>query len=197
MILKFTPEDTNQVHLHIRMKPKPTDVTVNKCIPLDSRRCEEGEQMMLQGLIKKTLLLKRNKDKDDDNLRRSKSVFINYRRMDVMTARAVYENLTKHGYDCFLDCENIGNGSFEAIICQQIKDRDHFVVILTKDALQRCTEPGDFLRFEIETALTHRRNIVPLLFDGFDFQSNNKYMTGDLLPILTRYNGVPVPESYF
>jgi tetratricopeptide (TPR) repeat protein len=59
-------------------------------------------------------------------------------------------------------------------------------------------EPGDWLRREIETALATRRNIVPLMLDGFDFATPSiaKYLVGTLAP-LRRYNGLPVVGSYF
>ena len=95
-----------------------------------------------------------------------KTVFISYRRTNTYMARAVYQNLTAHGYDCFLDSESIDAGSFERIILNQIAARAHFIVILTPSALERCAEPGDWLRREIEYALENKRNIVPLMFEN-------------------------------
>jgi hypothetical protein len=37
------------------------------------------------------------------------------------------------------------------------------LVLLTPSALERCGEPGDWLRSEIEVALDSKRNIVPRL----------------------------------
>ena len=47
--------------------------------------------------------------------------------------------------------------------------RAHFLVLLTPSALERCGDPADWLRREIETALGFQRNIVPLMLEGFDF----------------------------
>jgi hypothetical protein len=118
-----------------------------------------------------------------------KSVFISYRRVDIMTARAVYEHLSHHDYDCFLDSESIDSGAFQSYIVEQIGARDHFVLILTPTALDRCREPGDFLRLEIETALEQRRNIVPLLVDGFNFGAVPKESLTGRLELLPTYNG--------
>ncbi|MBI1278902.1 MAG: TIR domain-containing protein [Anaerolineaceae bacterium] len=125
-----------------------------------------------------------------------KTVFISYRRTNAMTARAVYQHLTAHGYDCFLDFESIDSGSFERIILNQILAKAHFVVILTPSALERCTEPGDWLRREIEYALDNGRNIVPLMFDGFSYRDVQKYLTGKL-DVLPQYNALEIPSAYF
>jgi tetratricopeptide (TPR) repeat protein len=125
-----------------------------------------------------------------------KTVFISYRRTNVFTARAVYQNLTMHGYDAFLDFENIDAGSFERVILNQIAARAHFIIILTPSALERCAEPGDWLRREIERAIDLKRNIVPLMFEGFDFSAMSKYLTGKLA-VLSQYNGLRIPADFF
>jgi TIR domain-containing protein len=127
-----------------------------------------------------------------------KTVFISYRRTDVYTALAVYENLKNQGYDVFFDYTSISSGDFEQIITSNIKARAHFVLILTPTALERCNEPGDWLRREIEIAIDEKRNIVPLFFKGFRFgtPSVSEILTGELRS-LNRYNGLNVHEDYF
>ena len=80
-------------------------------------------------------------------------VFISYRWIDVCTALAVYENLKNQGYDVFFDYRSISSGDFEEIITSNIRARAHFLLLLTPTALDRCNEPGDWLRREIETAM--------------------------------------------
>jgi hypothetical protein len=127
-----------------------------------------------------------------------KTVFISYRRMDVFIALAVYEKLKTKGYDVFFDYKSIPSGDFEHIIVSNIKARAHFLLILTPPALDRCDEPDDWLRREIEIAIDEKRNIVPLFFKGFQFgdASVAKKLTGKLKN-LGRYNGLNVPEDYF
>jgi len=127
-----------------------------------------------------------------------KTVFISYRRKDISWALLVYKYLAAKGYDVFFDYTSIPSGDFEQIILSNIKARAHFLVILTPSALDRCDELGDWLRREIESALSERRNIVPLFFDGFSFgtPSVSKNLTGDLGRI-KRYNGLDVPPGYF
>lgn len=127
-----------------------------------------------------------------------KTVFISYRRKDISWALAVYHYLTKHDYDVFFDYKSIPSGDFEQIIVGNIKARAHFLVILTPTALDRANEPGDWLRREIENAISERRNIIPLFFDGFNFgvPSVSEKLTGKL-GRLKRYNGLEVPAGYF
>ena len=100
-----------------------------------------------------------------------KTVFLSYRRTNSFGALAIYHNLTAHGYDVFFDYNGIASGDFESIILENLRSRAHFIVLLTPSALERCAEPGDWLRREIEAALENRRNIVPLMLEGFDFSS--------------------------
>ncbi len=127
-----------------------------------------------------------------------KTVFISYRRTNVPWALAIYQDLTIHGYDVFFDYQSIKSGDFEQVILGNIKARAHFLVILTPSALERCNEPGDWLRREIETALEEHRNIVPLMLEGFDFGASNtvKALTGKLA-LLIGFNGLSVPAEYF
>jgi hypothetical protein len=128
-----------------------------------------------------------------------KTVFVSYRRATgSVWALAISKDLTHHGFDVFLDYQGIGSGDFEQIILGNIKARAHFLVLLTPLALERIDEPGDWLRREIETALDHRRNIVPVLLEGFDFAtpSIRQHLVGSLAP-LKNYNGLTASLEYF
>lgn len=124
-------------------------------------------------------------------------VFISYRRQtSKYPALLVYKALSQSGYDVFIDYESIDSGKFAAEILNQIESRSHFVVILSPDCLNRTTNPGDWLRKEIEYAIDLQRNVVPLLFDGFSFEGAKQYLTGKL-SVLKEYNGLVVPDGYF
>jgi len=127
-----------------------------------------------------------------------KTVFISYRRKDISWALAVYQYLTSQKYDVFFDFSSLSSGDFEQVIVSNIKARAHFVLILTPTALDRCNEPGDWLRREIEIAVDEKRNIIPLFFDGFSFGSPSvaEKLTGKLGTI-KRYNGLDIPSGYF
>jgi tetratricopeptide (TPR) repeat protein len=127
-----------------------------------------------------------------------KTVFVSYRRTNFYPALAIVQDLTQHGFDVFFDFTGIASGDFESVILENIKARAHFVVLLTPSALERCSEPGDWLRREIETALELKRNIVPLMLESFDFGAPGigNQLTGELAA-LKRYNGLPIVPRYF
>jgi len=126
-----------------------------------------------------------------------KTVFISYRRNNKPWALFIYQNLTMHGYDVFIDFQNINSGNFERAILDNIRTRAHFIVILTPSALERCKNPGDWLRREIETAMDEKRNIVPLMVEGFDFGSPliKEALTGRLAA-LSDINALSIPDDY-
>jgi tetratricopeptide (TPR) repeat protein len=127
-----------------------------------------------------------------------KTVFISYRRSNFPWALNIYQDLTHHGFDVFFDYQSIDSGEFERVILENIKARAHFLVVLTPSALDRCKEPNDWLRREIETAIDEKRNIVPLMMEGFDFGSPLvvQALTGKLA-FLSSKNGLPIYAAYF
>ena len=54
------------------------------------------------------------------------------------------------------------------------------------------------MRREIEAALDYKRNIVPVMLAGFDFDTpaTTSQLTGKLAALKT-YNGLPIPQGYF
>jgi len=127
-----------------------------------------------------------------------KTVFLCYRRTNVPWALAIFQNLTQHGYDVFFDYQGIASGDFEHLILGNITARAHFLVLLTPSALERCDDPADWLRREIETALASHRNIVPLMLEGFDFGTPKiANQLKDKLNSLKHYNGLSIPPEYF
>ncbi|HYK36867.1 toll/interleukin-1 receptor domain-containing protein [Alloacidobacterium sp.] len=126
-----------------------------------------------------------------------KTVFISYRRTNFPWALAIYQDLTQHGYDVFFDFNSIPAGDFETVILENVRARAHFLVLLTPSALERCSEAGDWLRREIETALDEKRNIIPLMLEGFSFSTPAiaDQLTGKLA-LLRKYQAVGVPAEY-
>lgn len=127
-----------------------------------------------------------------------KTVFISYRRTNVPWTLAIYQNLTMHGYDVFFDYQSIDSGNFEQIILANIKARAHFIILLTPSALERCGNSNDWLRREIETAIDEKRNIVPVMLEGFDFGTPaiSTILQGKL-EALRSYNGLRIYSDYF
>src|SRR4051794_1916224 len=127
-----------------------------------------------------------------------KTVFISYRRTNIPWALAIFQNLTQHGYDVFFDFNGLGSGDFERVILGNLTARAHFLVLLTPSALDSCSDQADWLRREIEAALSNKRNIVPLMLEGFDFGTPKitEKLTGPLT-LLKHYNGLTIPPEYF
>ena len=127
-----------------------------------------------------------------------KTVFISYRRTNIPWALAIFLDLTQHGFDVFFDYSGIASGSFERVILENIRARAHFLILLTPSALDRCGDPADWLRREIETGLDGHRNVVPLMLEGFDFgmPAIAGQLTGSLAS-LKEYNGLNIPSDYF
>ena len=92
------------------------------------------------------------------------TVFLSYRRsVSWQLAEAVQGDLSRRGFDVFMDSKDLGNGRFDTVILREIETRPQFVVILENGSLERAAEEGDWLRREIAQALVHRRNVVPVL----------------------------------
>lgn len=98
-------------------------------------------------------------------LAQSRTVFLCYRRKDVgkWFAKALQLALSPHGYDVFLDVDDVGAGEWEEQILKEVRTRSHFILAVTPGALDRCDDRNDFLRREFEAADSSRRNIVPVL----------------------------------
>lgn len=127
-----------------------------------------------------------------------KTVFISYRRTNAPWALALFQHLTHHGFDVFYDFMGLASGDFERVILENIGARAHFLVLLTPSALDGCAHAGDWLRREIETALVTQRNVVPLMLEGFDFNTPGiaDQLTGPIA-VLKSYNALRVPVEYF
>jgi len=127
-----------------------------------------------------------------------KTIFISYRRANSPWARAIYQDLVADGYDAFFDSQSINSGDFSRVIIENIKARAHFLLLLTPSALERCEDPNDWLRREIETAMDYKRNIIPVMLESFDFgnTNNSKVLVGKL-EVLKNYNGLRIYSEYF
>ena len=128
----------------------------------------------------------------------SNSVFISYRRdASAHLARAIFQDLRAHTVDVFMDVENIDAGQFGQIILGQIAARPYFLLLLTPGTLERCKEPKDWLRREIEQAMRLKRQIVLLHTPNFRFEDLEKYLEPIIGEELRLFNSIDVPHDYF
>lgn len=100
-------------------------------------------------------------------------IFISYRRFDAEgrtggrdIARTLKLELEKRGYKVFFDYSDIKDDDFEKVILPSIQQSKVFILVLSKDALNRCVHEGDWVRREIETAIRSGCKLVPISPDG-------------------------------
>ena len=100
-------------------------------------------------------------------------IFISYRRKDssgrtnVPTARQfkLAFEAPPYNYKVFFDYSECTDNYFSDTILPAIRTCDFFVLVLTKDCLARCVNEGDWVRREIEEAITYNRKIIPITPD--------------------------------
>lgn len=99
-------------------------------------------------------------------------IFISYRRDGgAQYARILQLMLIQRGYRVFLDYDELTDGVFSDNIRRAIHDAPVFMPVLSKGAMNRCVNDGDWVRKEIELAVQQGKHIVPVNpdngFDGF------------------------------
>lgn len=113
----------------------------------------------------------------------AEKIFISYRRdADGPIALLVYYYLLKKGYDVFIDVESLRSGDVRANLEKEISYRQHFVIVLSPEAVQRL-ETGDdkdnWLLKELKWAIKYNRTLIPF-FRGFDFKTYGRIPTPEM-----------------
>lgn len=122
--------------------------------------------------------------------RRAYDVFISYRRESgTEIARALQLALKNLGYRVFFDYSSLQDGKFNEKIFDAIQTAKYFVLILTDGALDRCANDGDWVRVEIERALSLRKPIVPVCPTG-----NNRTFPTTLPTSLESLRNIQISE---
>ena len=98
-------------------------------------------------------------------------IFISYRRTGgAQFARILQLMLSQRGYNVFLDYDELTDGKFGEHIQEAIKSAPIFMLVLSKGALERCKNEGDWVRREIQLAISLNKHIIPVnpdnTFDG-------------------------------
>lgn len=99
--------------------------------------------------------------------------FISYRRetgSDLASLLKIQLENTHHKR-IFLDVKELQVGRFDEMLLSRIEETPNFILILSKDSLDRCTIKTDWLKREIMQAINTGRNIIPVLTDNFSFPS--------------------------
>ena len=122
------------------------------------------------------------------------SIFISYRRDGGdTTAKLICETLKNRGYTVFFDYDSLKGGVFDSRLIGAIDECTDVVLVLPKNALLRCKNEDDWVRQEIRHALKTKKNIIPVMLDGFSFP---KKLPPDIQDV-SRYNGVRFRMDFF
>ena len=93
-------------------------------------------------------------------------IFISYRREGGKEyARLLKPELEKRGFTVFLDFDELNDGVFDQRIKDAISASPVFLLILSRGALDRCVNDGDWVREEILHAESCHCHIIPVEFD--------------------------------
>lgn len=121
-------------------------------------------------------------------------VFISYRRAGgEYLAGRIADKLRDRGYTVFYDVESMRSGKFNNQIYAAISSSDDVLVILPEHALDRCYDEGDWVRIEIEYAISLGKNVIPVLVPGFVFPP----ILPPKMEPLRDYEGVTANSEYF
>lgn len=121
-------------------------------------------------------------------------IFISYRREGgYAMARLLYECFNNAGLSVFLDLEELRAGPFNEKLYEAIEKSENFILVLPANSMDRCVAENDWLRLEIEHAIKLKKNIIPIMMEGFEFPSN----LPPSLQVVQFFNGVQSSREYF
>ena len=105
---------------------------------------------------------------------KSKSeIFISYRRDGgEFAAKKLRDVLVKAHYHAFLDIEGLGSGDFNEHLLEAIDSSSDYILVLSKNCLDRCVNEDDWVRREIEYAHSKNKHIIALVNKEFAFPEN-------------------------
>ena len=126
-------------------------------------------------------------------------IFISYRRSGGFeAAKLIKDLLTRDGYSVSFDIDNLGKGEFNKELLKRIAECEDFILILDANAFKGTLEgrekQKDWLRIELSEALKKKKNVIPIMLDGFkDFPDN----LPDDIAAVRFWNGPQYSRAYF
>ncbi len=125
---------------------------------------------------------------------KARGIFISYRRDTGSTmSRMIYDRLRfEKGYQCFLDVEKLHAGDFRQGIEKELAKCDIFILILSKNALNRCSNRSDNVRQEIETAKELGLTFIPVMSEDFVWPE----VMPEGLEYIKNLNAIPYVQVY-
>lgn len=131
-------------------------------------------------------------------------IFISYRRKGGFeVAKHIKDLLERDGYSVSFDIDNLRNGNFNSQLMERISNCKDFILILDAHVFDReIDEAGkfvnegkeDWLISEIAEALKKKKNIIPIMLDGFD---NFPEKLPDAIKDVRYKNGPKYDREYF
>jgi hypothetical protein len=119
--------------------------------------------------------------------------FISYRRVGGDTVALLLKaKLEEKRRRVFLDVTSLRSGRFDESLLRAIETAPNFLIILSPNSLNRCSEKEDWLRKELAHAMRTSRNIVPVLMPGFIFPED---LPPDIKEI-TAFHGIDYSHDY-
>lgn len=123
--------------------------------------------------------------------------FISYRRENgFLMAQVIYDRMKEKGIKCFMDLEELRSGKFNEKIIDAINDAPNFILILPKNALNRCVNEDDWVRKEILAAVKADKTIIPVMYDGFAWPKKWPENMPEEIIQLTNQQSVSMSKEY-
>ena len=101
-------------------------------------------------------------------------IFISYRRDGGFeTAKHLHDLFVHDGYTVSFDIDTLREGDFDDMLFKRIDQCVDFILIVDKHAFDRTLDTRfdhrkDWLRQELSYALSHHKNVIPVLLSGVD-----------------------------
>lgn len=112
-------------------------------------------------------------------------VFISYRRISgEWLSLLVMQRLQSRGYLVFRDQDSLVGDDWKLRLADAIRETDYVVLVLTRQSLDKCSEPDDPVTWEIQTSIAAGKIIRPLVdrSAGIDFKS----LPDSVAPIISK-----------
>ena len=123
--------------------------------------------------------------------------FISYRRENgFFMAQLIYDRLRNRGINCFFDAAALSSGAFDEKILNAIHEAHTFILILPRNALNKCKNEDDWVRREIIEAVHCNKRIIPVMYDGFKWPQKWSSDIPEEIQRLKNVNGVSESKEY-
>ena len=126
------------------------------------------------------------------------NIFISYRHEgDPELVERLANKLTTDGYKVFMDKDSLRRGKFDEKILKSIEKCKDFIVILDKQFFDRTLSgipiENDWARRELAYAIKLKKNIIPVMLDGFKWP---ELLPADIAEVKL-INGIPYSSDYY